>query len=173
MLFGTENVEFEILQAIHSFSKSAVLDFLVPKVSWLGNGGFIWIVLCVVLLITKKHRRCGIALSLGLVLCLIFGNIILKNLIARPRPCWIFDVPDMLIPIPTDFSFPSGHTYSSFLSAFVLLEYNKKWGFVALFVAAIMAFTRLYLFVHFPTDILGGVLLAAVIFLLVRKILKK
>ncbi len=173
MLFGTENIEFEILESIHRFTRSDLLDFLVPKVSWFGNSGFIWIILAIVLLATKKYRRTGIALSAGLILCLILGNMFLKPIVARPRPCWIFDVQDMLIPIPEDFSFPSGHTYSSFLSAFVIFLQNKKWGIVTLLVAIIMAFTRLYLFVHFPTDILGGVVLGAVIFFIVRKILKK
>ncbi len=173
MLFGTENIEFEILEAIHRFTRSDFLDFLVPRVSWFGNSGFIWIVLAIVLLATKKYRRLGIALSAGLVLCLVLGNLFFKTLFSRPRPCWIFDVPKMLIPIPEDFSFPSGHTYSSFLSAFVILSQNKKWGMVTLLVAIIMAFTRLYLFVHFPTDILGGIVLGAVIFLIVRKILRK
>lgn len=173
MLFGTENFEFEIIEAIHRFTRSDLLDFLVPRISWFGNGGLIWIVLAIVLLATKKYRRTGIALSVGLALCLVLGNIFLKTVIARPRPCWIFDSPNMLIPIPEDFSFPSGHTYSSFLSAFVILSQNKKWGIVTLLVAIIMAFTRLYLFVHFPTDILGGIILGAVIFFIVRKILKK
>ncbi len=173
MLFGTENIEFKILELIHQFTRSDLLDFLVPRISWLGNGGLIWIVLAIVLLATKKYRRTGIALSAGLVLCLVFGNMFLKPIIARPRPCWMFDVQDMLIPIPEDFSFPSGHTYSSFLSAFVILTQNKKWGIVTLLVAIIMAFTRLYLFVHFPTDILGGIILGAVIFFIVKKFLKK
>ena len=173
MLFGTENIEFEILESIHRFTRSDVLDFLVPRISWFGNGGLIWIVLAIVLLATKKYRRTGIALSAGLILCLILGNMFLKPIIARPRPCWIFDVQSMLIQIPEDYSFPSGHTYSSFLSAFVILTQSRKWGIVTLLVAVIMAFTRLYLFVHFPTDIFGGIILGTVIFFIVRKILRK
>ena len=168
MLFGTEAAEFWILNLIQNIFGCGFLDFLVPKITAFGNAGYVWIAVGLILLCTKKYRRGGVFLLVGLLLGLIFGNVILKNLIARPRPCWIYDVA-LLIPNPTDFSFPSGHTLSSFISAFVLARINRKFAIPAFLLAGIMAFTRMYLFVHFPTDILGGIALAYAIYMMIRK----
>lgn len=172
MLFGTEAAELWILNLIQDILGCEFLDFLIPKITLLGNSGIIWIVIGLVLLCTKRYRRGGVFLLVGLLLGLIFGNVILKNVIARPRPCWIYDVP-MLIPNPTDFSFPSGHTLSSFISAFVLARVNRKFAIPAFLLAGIMAFSRMYLFAHFPTDILGGIALAYAVYLILKKQIKK
>jgi len=169
MLFGTETFEFEILKWINSFFQSDFMDFLMTKISWIGNNGAVWIVVALVMLALPKYRRCGAVMAAGLILGLVFGNIILKNLIARPRPCWIFEGIEMVITVPKDYSFPSGHTLSSFVSAFVILGRDRQLGIIAFCVAAVMAFSRLYLFVHFPTDILGGIMLAAAIYFLALK----
>ena len=100
---------------------------------------------------------------LSMITGLILGNGILKNLIARSRPCWIDTNILLLIPNPDDFSFPSGHTLASFESAIMIFLHNKRWGTVALIIATLISFSRLYLFVHFPTDVLGAILLALVI----------
>ena len=97
----------------------------------------------------------------SMVLGLIIGNVILKNLIQRARPCWIDTNILLLIPKPTDYSFPSGHTLASFEAAIMILLHNKKWGIPAIIFAILIAFSRMYLFVHFPTDILGGIIIAA------------
>lgn len=149
------------------------MDFLMVTVSALGNSGAVWIVATLLMIFSKKYRRWGAVVGIGLLLGLIFGNVILKNLIARPRPCWLFEGIDMLIPMPIDYSFPSGHTLASFTSAFVLLSADKRLGIPAAVLAAVMAFSRMYLFVHFPTDILGGIVLSGVIYLGMMKILKK
>ena len=168
MLFGTEAAELWILNLIQDIFGCEFLDFLIPKITALGNAGLIWIAAGIILLCTKKYRRGGVFLLVGLLLGLIFGNVILKNLIARPRPCWIYDV-TLLIQNPTDFSYPSGHTLSSFISAFVLARINRKFAIPAFVLAGVMAFTRMYLFAHFPTDILGGIALAYLIYLMIRK----
>ena len=95
-----------------------------------------------------------------LVIAFVLGNLILKNVIARPRPCWVRDSIG-LIAVPKDYSFPSGHTHVSVLLAVVLWHENRKWGITAGCLAVLVAFSRMYLFVHYPTDILGGVLLGA------------
>ena len=86
----------------------------------------------------------------------LLGNVILKELIMRERPCWIDPTVELLIKSPSSFSFPSGHTFDAFAAAFTLFLNHKKEGITALIVAALIAFSRMYLFVHFPTDILGG-----------------
>ncbi len=99
----------------------------------------------------------------GMLTGLIIGNLILKNLVARERPCWIDSDILMLISIPEDYSFPSGHTLASTISAVILMQEDKKLGIPAVILAVLIAFSRMYLFVHFPTDILGGLLLGLVI----------
>lgn len=157
------NFDFSVLTLIQAHVKCAFLDVLMPFLSSLGAHGEIWIVWALVLCCWRKYRKEGVCILVGLLLGLLLGNLLLKNLIARPRPCWLNpDVP-LLVPIPDDFSFPSGHTLSSFIAAFLLAKTDRKFGAVAIPLACLMAFSRLYLYVHFPTDIIGGFLLAAAI----------
>lgn len=157
------NIDFSILDFIQNHLRNGVLDWLMPKISMLGNAGVIWIVISIVLLSIKKYRKCGITLVIGLLLGLLIGNIILKPLVARLRPCWINSDIALLIASPKDFSFPSGHTLSSFIAAIILLKEDKKFGYVAMILAILIAFSRMYLYVHFPSDILAGVVLAILI----------
>lgn len=94
----------------------------------------------------------------GLLIC----NIGLKNIVARPRPCWLESI-DLLVNNPKDFSFPSGHTWSAVTGALVATAANRKFGYVAIPVAVLLAFSRLYLFVHFPSDVLAGAAIGAVL----------
>ena len=87
----------------------------------------------------------------------------IKNIVARERPCWIDNTVNLLIANPKDFSFPSGHTLASFEAAVTIFLFNKKVGIPAIILAALIGFSRLYLFVHFPTDVLGGIILGTVI----------
>ncbi len=173
MLFGTESFEIEILLWVQNWLKSDFMDFFMTTVSRLGNGGAIWIVAALVMLATQKYRRCGAFVGIGLLLGLLFGNVILKNIIARPRPCWLIEDAQLLIGMPVDFSFPSGHALSSFIAAFVMLRADKRIGVFAVILASIIAFSRVYLFVHFPTDILGGIILATLIYLGLRRYIRK
>lgn len=100
---------------------------------------------------------------LGLAVGVLVGNVCLKNLIARPRPCWLDDSVMMLISSPTDYSFPSGHTLSSVSGATVLTKTDRRFGWAAIPLAAVIVFSRLYLFVHFPSDILAGAILGVII----------
>lgn len=125
----------------------------------LGEGGIIWILIGVTLLFWKQTRRTGAVVLLSMLLCLIFCNGILKNVIARPRPCWRKPELAMLIGIPGDYSFPSGHSASSFAAAVCLCFKSRQGGLAALLLAAIIAASRMYFYVHYPTDILAGILL--------------
>ena len=145
-----------VLHGIHAALTGPFLDFLMPKITALGNGGAIWLLAAGCLLCTKKYRRQGVLLLGGLAVGVLVGNVALKNLIARSRPCWLDDSVFMLISMPTDYSFPSGHTLASAIGATVLTKTNRRFGWAAIPLAAIIAFSRLYLFVHFPSDILAG-----------------
>ena len=98
-------------------------------------------------------------MSLALLLSLIMCNGIMKNLVARPRPCWVDTSVHLLIKNPTDYSFPSGHTSASFAAAVAIFMYHKKIGIVALIIAANIAISRIYLFVHYPSDVLVSLIL--------------
>lgn len=155
--------DFEILFFIQNYIRNDVLDVLVPLYTSLGEDGIIWIALGFILLIPKKYRKTGIMVLATLLVMLIVNNIILKNLIARPRPCWTYPEMVQLVGNPSSYSFPSGHTVSAFAVAFTVFSQHKKLGKIIIVMAAIMAFTRLYVFVHFPTDIYGGIIVAAAI----------
>lgn len=155
--------DFSILDYIHNNWSNAFLDFVMPKITFLGNVGLIWILAAVIMVIFKKYRKNGIMLAISLGCCLIIGNLLLKNIVARPRPCWINESVNMLISIPLDSSFPSGHTMSAFAAAAVIMYTNRKWGIAAYILAALIAFSRLYLYVHFPTDIIAGAVIGSAI----------
>lgn len=165
-------MEMSILHAIQNMHNS-FLDPLMVFITSLGNAGVIWIVLSIVFLFTKKYRKCGIAMALALVFSVIFGNIILKNLVERPRPCWVDTSVALLIKNPTDFSFPSGHSFASFAGATAIFMYHKKEGIAALILAALIAFSRLYLFVHYPSDVIMGALFGVIAAIIAVKIVNR
>lgn len=151
--------DWDILRMIRSALACPLLDLLMPKITALGNGGAIWLLAACGLLCTKKYRKQGFLLLGGLAAGVLAGNVLLKNLIARPRPCWLDPSVPMLIPVPKDYSFPSGHTLSSAIGATILTGTDRRFGVAAIPLAVLIAFSRLYLYVHFPSDILGGALL--------------
>ncbi len=152
--------DFSILDFMQQNMRNDVLDMIFTVITHLGTGGILWITAAVCMLFTKKYRRCGIAVLVCLLLGLLFGNLILKNIVARGRPCWIKPIADMLVSVPKDFSFPSGHTLSSFIAAIVIFRHSRPLGIPALAVAVLIALSRLYVYVHFPTDLLGAIILA-------------
>lgn len=161
-----------ILDFIQKYLGCGFLDYIMPKITSLGNGGFIWIVSAICLIFSKKYRKYGIGMIIALALGAILGSVILKPLIARPRPCHVNGEFPLLINLPSDFSFPSGHTMSSVSSAIILRYANKKWGITAIILAVLIAFSRLYLYVHFPTDVIAGTLFGIFFAVLVVKKIK-
>ena len=135
------------------------LDQVMVMITFLGEAGWFWIATGVLLLCSRKTRACGLALLISLAAGAVIGNGILKPLFHRQRPCWIDPKVILLVSNPTDFSFPSGHTLAGFEAAVSIFFSNRKWGLAALILACLLGFSRLYLFVHFPTDVLAGMLL--------------
>lgn len=150
--------EFTILDALQQIH-TPLLDKILVFITSLGNAGWFWIVLGLVLLCVKRYRKYGVLVLGALIFSALFGNIILKPLVARQRPCWINETVELLIRVPRDYSFPSGHTQAFFAAATALFTENKKAGICAYVLAALIAFSRLYLYVHFPTDVLAGVVI--------------
>lgn len=168
-------IEFDILNFIQQNMKNDILTPILKAISYMGNAGIIWIIIALLFILIKKYRKIGITMCIGLVLCLIIGNGILKPLIARTRPYDLEINSNILIQIekPNDYSFPSGHTLAAFTSAVIILLYNKRLGIFAIILASLMAFSRLYFYVHFPTDVLGGIILGIAFALISKWIVKR
>lgn len=151
-----QRVDFAVLEFIQEKLRCGFLDVVMPFMTHLGDKGIIWIVTAVVLLFFKKYRICAVKLLLELLLGVIIGNLIMKNIFERSRPCWLEPIEHMLVAVPKDYSFPSGHTMSSAIAATVLMLRDRRTGIPAVIIALLIAFSRLYLYVHFPTDVLVG-----------------
>lgn len=165
-------IEFEILYMIQKLH-NPILDDIMIAITRFGDGGLGWIVLGILLLCFKKTRKCGFLMLLSMGICLLVGNLALKNLVGRLRPCQVDAGVRMLISTPGGYSFPSGHTLHAFTAATAIFLHYKKPGIAALVLAALIAFSRMYLFVHYPTDILGGIILGVVVAVLVCRMAQK
>lgn len=145
---------------------NAFTDGLFPIVTYLGEAGAVWIALAVLLLIfgKKSHwRKTGLLMLSAMLAGLLLGEVGLKNIVCRPRP--YMDYPfyvDLLIVPPGGYSFPSGHSCSSFAAASVIFARDRRWGAGALALAGLIALSRVFLFVHYPTDVLAGAALGVV-----------
>lgn len=165
--FLAERFDLPILDWIAEHLHCAFLDAIMPVITALGNGGIFWIALAVVMLLIPKYRKAGLSMGIALLLGLLVCNVTLKPLVARMRP---YDYQlehfgksiSLLIATPHDFSFPSGHTIASFEAATALLLYDRKLGIPAMVLAVLIAFSRLYLYVHYPTDVLASVVLGII-----------
>ena len=159
-----EGFDLPILDWIAANLWCPALDAAMPVITALGDAGIFWMVLAAVLLLFRKTRRVGLGMGFAMVLGLLLCNLMLKPLCQRPRPYdYQYDVFGKVIPLiiqrQHDFSFPSGHTIASFEAAGVILLNHKKWGIGALVLASLIAFSRLYLYVHYPTDVLASIAL--------------
>ena len=158
-MYALISLDWSILNSIQDHCRTTFLDVIMPIITKLGGVWSIWILLAIVLLITRKYRKVGLTLLFGLAMEVLVCNVMLKPLIARVRPCDVNTTVQLLVSRPSDFSFPSGHSASSFAAASVLLFEKHPLRIPAFVLAAAIAFSRLYLYVHFPSDVLAGVLL--------------
>ena len=157
------DAELTILNFIQEHMTNPVMDKLMVFITTLGDAGIIWIITALIMISCKKYRRTGITLAIGLILSLLIGNIILKPLVARTRPFEFTEKIRLLIETPHDFSFPSGHTIASFEAAVTLMICDRRrFGYAALGLAFVIAFSRLYLCVHYPTDVLTSIILGSI-----------
>lgn len=162
-----EHFDLPILEWIAANLRCAFGDVVMPIITLFGDGGIFWIGFALVLLFIPKYRKTGLAMGAALLLGLIVCNITLKPLLARPRPYdyihgmaeYGYKTIELLVSRPSDFSFPSGHTLASFEAATVLLIHDKRLGIPAMVLAVLISFSRLYLYVHYPTDVIFSVFL--------------
>ena len=162
-LLNTWALSFDlpILDWIQANMANPFLDMIMPWITILGDAGIFWMIVAGVLAITKKYRKVGFGMAIAMALGLLVCNITLKPLVARIRP---YDLQEtlgitinLLIEKQHDFSFPSGHTIASFEAAIVLLLNDKRLGIPATILAVLVSFSRLYLYIHYPTDVIFSV----------------
>ena len=156
--------DLPILDWIQANLQSGFMDKFMPFITIFGDAGIFWMVWAGVLLIFRKTRKMGIGMFIAMILGLLVCNITLKPLVARIRPYDLqleeFGVTIKLLSgAMHDFSFPSGHTIASFEAAVVLLKNSKKMGIPAMILAILISFSRMYLYVHYPTDVIASVIL--------------
>ena len=154
-------MDFSILYAIQGIRTDGLDRFIQALTKVAGSYGQIWLILAAILCVFPRTRRGGICVFLAYALTFVAGQMVLKDLIARPRPCHIDETVQLLVSRPSSYSCPSTHTAWSFAAATAIVLNNKALGIAAFVPAVLIAFSRLYLFVHFPTDVLLGAALGA------------
>lgn len=149
-------LELPLLDWIGEVFGCKAMDTVMPILSFLGDKGLLWIAIAFVFLFSKKTRKTGLMMGAAMIMGLAVCNGIIKPLVDRMRPYELVDGYALLIEPLSDGSFPSGHALASFEAAVVLMIRDKRWGIPALIFAVAISFCRLYLYVHFPSDVLCG-----------------
>ena len=155
------SIDFAINDFIADYLTHPVFDAIFRVITFLGDAGWFWIALTVSFLLFKETRRYGVSMAISLLFSTLFTNILLKPIVNRPRPYELRDITLKVAP-PHDATFPSGHTSASFAAALALFKENKKLGTPAVILAALIGYSRLYFYLHFFTDVLGGTLIGVV-----------
>ncbi len=172
------NFDLPILDRIAANLWCPILDTVMPIITLLGDAGIFWIALSLVMILIPKYRKMGWSMGISLLIGLLLCNLTLKPLVARPRP-YDYQLEHFGVTIPlliekqSDFSFPSGHTIASFEAAVAMTLHRWKLGVPALVLASLIAFSRLYLYVHYPTDVLASLVLGTAIAFLGTWLVKK
>lgn len=159
-------IDLRILDFIQDNLRCDFLDKFLSLITKIGDHGTVPIIIAVILLIFAKTRKIGLSMGIAFICGGVVGNLFLKNVVGRIRPYDVAGV-DIIIKRLSDYSFPSGHTLIMFETAVVLLIMLKgKYKPIAIgatVVASIVAFSRLYLYVHYPTDVIGGIILGSIL----------
>ena len=164
-LLNTLAVSFDlpVLDWIQATIQCGFLDTVMPLITVLGDGGAFWIACAVLMILLKKYRKAGFSAGLALIFGLLICNLYLKPTVARIRPYDFQEqmgvIINLLIEKEHSLSFPSGHTIASFEAATAILLRHKKLGIAAMILACLIAFSRMYLYVHYPTDVIASVFL--------------
>lgn len=167
------SIDFSILDFIQSTIRCDFLDAVMSFLSFVGNLGGIWIIAAVIMLFFRKTRATGAMVLCALLLGFLIGEVGLKNLFCRMRPFTVNTDVVLSINPPSSYSFPSGHSCSSLAASTVLLLRDKRFGIPALIISLLIAFSRLYNYVHYPSDVLCGMLLGITVAVSVVLIFKK
>lgn len=157
------SVELPVLYWMQETLKCGFLDGLCWLLSIAFELGIPWFIIAIILFVRKKTRAWGVVLFCAVVVTFFFGEVIIKEAVGRVRPCAVDETVRLIVERPSSFSFPSGHTGTCFAAAVTLMFADKRLGIPALVLAVVMAFSRMYLFVHFPTDVLAGAVFGSLV----------
>ena len=155
-------MELAILDWIQEIFRSPIMDTIMKFITSLGYEGYLYYLMIIALLIPKKTRKVGLILGIAILFNWILANLTLKPLVARVRPYNVNTAIDIIIHKPSSYSFPSGHTAQAFTAAFALYFGKSKLTIPMFILAILIGFSRLYFYVHYPTDVLGGILIGAI-----------
>lgn len=148
-------IDINIMECIRQNMTSPLTDKVMTAVTHMGDHGILWIGICIILMAVPKTRKSGFALAIAMIAGLVICNLLMKNIIARPRPFVAYDFPIIINP-PMGYSFPSGHSSNSFIAATVIALRHRKVAIPAYIIATLIAFSRVYLCVHYPSDVIVG-----------------
>lgn len=157
------NFDAAILLWLQNSFRNPILNPIMVFITHLGDVGLLWIALTLLMLGFRKTRRVGVTSMISMVIGLIVVNIALKNWVARVRPYELIQGLNLMIDRQHDFSFPSGHATNSLACAWVIFRLmDRKYGIPALALALLISFSRLYVAVHYPTDVFAGIVVGIV-----------
>ena len=160
LLDKLEGMDVAILLFVQEHIRTEWLSLILKPITHLGDKGLFWIILGIILLIPKRTRRAAAMAIFAMGLGAALSQVWIKPAVARIRPYELYEVYSLVGPVP-EYSFPSGHACSSFCSALVYLKtLDRPYGMLTVILAALIAFSRVYVGVHYPTDILGGFLIS-------------
>ncbi len=175
------NFDLSVFEWIQSI-QSGILNAIMVVITTLGNDGIFFIAMGIVLMCTKKYRKAGVALLVALLVMEVGNNLILKEIFARTRPFNLYELDPVkyadwggeaaryvfpnLVQQPSSWSFPSGHTSSAFAAAIAVLWYDRKIGIPTTVFAVLMGFSRIYVEVHYCTDVIAGAIVGCIYALL-------
>lgn len=159
ILLFDEKISFQML----GFYKHHILNEMMKFISSCGDFGMSWLIIILFTNIYAPTRAMSIHMLIALIASTLLGQITIKTVVNRKRPCQKYPRSDLLVPIPSDASFPSGHTMSSFACSTVMMFYYPGLGIIGVVYAILTAFSRLYLFVHYVSDVVIGMILGILV----------
>ncbi len=172
MFQAIQDIDFYILDFLQTMARSPFWDKFLAFFTSLGDP-FMFVCYAALLLAISKTRRDGLMVSGGMLTGLLVGELLIKNLVRRARPCWLHPEVELLVKNPKDYSFPSGHTMTMTILCIILIYNHPKLAYGLIPAWLLLVYSRMYLYLHFPSDILAGIALGVVIGILTIKITPK
>lgn len=163
LLQRIKEIDIKTSHFFPQFYHHRILSEIMKFIAGIGDFGMVWLVLVLVLSLSHKTQLLSQKMLMALLLATIVGQVTIKSIVKRKRPCHTFHDVEMLIPVPSDYSFPSGHTMSSFACATTVCFFFPKIGIICILFAFLMAFSRLYLFVHYLSDVSCAIILGIIV----------